>query len=218
MQVREGGINFYFLCLHLFYNTMIHNIYPNAQNAPQDAIMLSAESAAGMYPEEAVLMQQRIINRVEGDPHYSLYLQSTRPKITDGTSASAIILAARQVAKNVNAKCIASFTVGGNTARLASKKRPEQPILAISPLIETCRHLAMSWGVYPEHCAEGVLNTDNFRDMLWVACEIGLKKGLVSNDMDLLVVTAGFPFGTPGAANIIRVIPAAGPTYWDSAL
>jgi len=183
-----------------------------------DAIMLSAESAAGMYPEEAVLMQQRIINRVEGDPHYSLYLQSTRPKITDGTSASAIILAARQVAKNVNAKCIASFTVGGNTARLASKKRPEQPILAISPLIETCRHLAMSWGVYPEHCAEGVLNTDNFRDMLWVACEIGLKKGLVSNDMDLLVVTAGFPFGTPGAANIIRVIPAAGPTYWDSAL
>jgi len=183
-----------------------------------DAIMLSAESAAGMYPEEAVLMQQRIINRVEGDPHYSLYLQSTRPKITDGTSASAIILAARQVAKNVNPKCIASFTVGGNTARLASKKRPEQPILAISPLIETCRHLAMSWGVYPEHCAEGVLNTDNFRDMLWVACEIGLKKGLVSNDMDLLVVTAGFPFGTPGAANIIRVIPAAGPTYWDSAL
>ncbi|KAL3810427.1 hypothetical protein ACHAXA_005635, partial [Cyclostephanos tholiformis] len=110
-----------------------------------DAIMLSAESAAGMYPEEAVLMQQRIINRVEGDPHYSLYLTSNRPKITDGTSASAIILAARQIATNVNAKCIASFTVGGNTARLASMKRPEQPILAISPLIETCRHLAMSW-------------------------------------------------------------------------
>ncbi|KAL3810297.1 LOW QUALITY PROTEIN: hypothetical protein ACHAXA_007021 [Cyclostephanos tholiformis] len=131
-----------------------------------DAIMLSAESAAGMYPEEAVLMQQRIINRVEGDPHYSLYLTSNRPKITDGTSASAIILAARQIATNVNAKCIASFTVGGNTARLASMKRPEQPILAISPLIETCRHLAMSWGVYPEYCAEGVLDTDNFRSML----------------------------------------------------
>ncbi|KAL3827324.1 hypothetical protein ACHAXA_005070, partial [Cyclostephanos tholiformis] len=155
-----------------------------------DAIMFSAESAAGMYPEEAVLMQQRIINRVEGDPHYSLYLTSNRPKITDGTSASAIILAARQIATNVNAKCIASFTVGGNTARLASMKRPEQPILAISPLIKTCRHLAMSWGVYPEYCAEGVLDTDNFRSMLAVACEIGLKKGLVSNDTDLLVVTA----------------------------
>lgn len=183
-----------------------------------DAIMLSAESAAGQYPEESVLMQQRIINRVEGDAHYSMYLQSTRPKITDGTSASAIILAARQIATNVNAKCIASFTVGGNTARLASMKRPEQPILAISPLMETCRHLAMSWGVYPEYCPEEDLNTENFRDMLWTACEIGLKKGLVSDDMDLMVVTAGFPFGTPGAANIIRVIPAAGPTYWDTAL
>lgn len=183
-----------------------------------DAIMLSAESAAGMYPEESVLMQQRIINRVEGDAHYSTYLQNNRPKITDGSSSSAIILAARSVARNVNAKCIASFTVGGDTARKASMKRPEVPIMAISPLIETCRHLAMSWGVYPEYCPEENLNVDNFRDMLSVACEIGLKKGLVHDDKDLLVVTAGFPFGTPGAANIIRVIPAAGPTYWDATL
>lgn len=183
-----------------------------------DAIMLSAESAAGMYPEESVLMQQRIINRVEGDQHYSTYLQNNRPKISDGSSSSAIILAARSVARNVNAKVIASFTVGGGTARKASMKRPEVPILAISPLIDTCRHLAMSWGVYPDYCPEENLNTDNFRDMLSVACEIGLKKGLVSDDKDLLVVTAGFPFGTPGAANIIRVIPAAGPTYWDASL
>merc|ERR1711865_443124 len=77
-----------------------------------DAVMLSAESAAGMYPEESVLMQQRIINRVEGDPHYSSYLQN-RPKITNGSSASAIVLAARSVARHVNSKCIASFTVGG---------------------------------------------------------------------------------------------------------
>ena len=183
-----------------------------------DAIMLSAESAAGMYPEESVLMQQRIINRVEGDPHYSTYLQSNRPKITDGSSASAIILAARQIARNVDAKAIVSFSVGGNTARKASKKRPEQPILAISPLKESCRKLAMSWGIYPEYCPMENLNTDNFRDMLRVACEIANKKGLVSDDKDLLVVTAGFPFGTPGAANIIRVIPAAGPTYWDATL
>jgi pyruvate kinase len=161
-------------------------------------------------------MQQRIINRVEGDPHYSSYLQATRPKITDGTAAAAIILAARQIARNVNAKVIASFTVGGDTARKASQKRPEQPILAISPVQQTCRHLAMSWGVYPEYCPNEKLDTDNFRDMLRVACEIGLKKGLVNDDKDLLVVTAGFPFGTPGAANIIRVIPAAGPTFWDA--
>jgi pyruvate kinase len=143
-----------------------------------DAIMLSAESAAGKYPEESVLM--------------------------------------RQIARNVGAKCITTFTVGGNTARLASKKRPEQPILAISPLMQTCRALSMSWGVYPEYCPEEDLNTDNFRDMLWTACKIGVKKGLVSDDKDLMIVTAGFPFGTPGAANIIRVIPAAGPTFWDA--
>jgi len=152
-----------------------------------DAIMLSAESAAGSYPVESVLMQQRIINRVEGDQHYSQYLQNNRPRITDGSSTAAIILAARSVAKNVNAKCIASFTVGGSTARKASMKRPEQPIMAISPSKETCRHLAMSWGVYPDYCPTENLNTDNFRDMLRTACEIGLKKGLVSDVTDLLV-------------------------------
>jgi pyruvate kinase len=156
-----------------------------------DAIMLSAESAAGKYPEESVLMQQRIINRVEGDRHYAEYLKANRPKITDGTTASAIILAARSVARNVGAKCIASFTVGGTTARKASMKRPEQPVMAISPVIETCRHLAMSWGVYPEHVPDDQIDTDNFRDMLRLACKIGLKKGLVSDDKDLLVVTAG---------------------------
>ena len=65
----------------------------------------------------------------------------------------------------------------------------------------------MSWGVYSGYCPGSDLNVDNFRDMLWVACDIGRRKGLVSDDKDLLVVTAGFPFGTPGAANIIHVIP-----------
>jgi pyruvate kinase len=182
-----------------------------------DAIMLSAESAAGSYPVESVLMQQRIINRVEGDPHYQQYLQSLDPG-HDGSAAAAIIIAARQIARTVNAKAIVSFTVGGTTAQRASKKRPDVPILAISPLLTTSRQLALSWGVYPEYVADGVLNTDDFRSMLGEACQIAIKKGLVDDANDLLVVTAGFPFGTPGAANIVRVIPAAGPTYWDSSL
>lgn len=179
-----------------------------------DAIMLSAESAAGDYPEESVLMQQRIINRVESDPHYHQYLQSFEPK-HDSSSAAAIIIAARQIARTVNAKAIVSFTVGGTTALRASKKRPDVPILAISPIQETCRQLVLSWGVYPEFNS---YNSDDFRDMLRCCCEIALKKGLVSDKNDLMVVTAGFPFGTPGVANIIRVIPAAGPTYWDASL
>jgi pyruvate kinase len=182
-----------------------------------DAIMLSAESAAGLYPEESVMMQQRIINRVESDTHYQQYLKSFEP-VPDDSAASAIIIAARQIARTVNAKAIVSFTVGGTTAQKASKKRPDVPILAISPLETTTRQLSLSWGVYPEYVKEGVLDTDDFRSMLSRACEIAVKKGLVSSPNDLLVVTAGFPFGTPGAANIIRVIPAAGPTYWDSSL
>ena len=213
--------------LAILKNSMIDSPTPTRAEASDaataiydgaDAIMLSAESAAGSYPEESVTMQQRIINRVEGDPHYSQYLRATRPKITDGSTASAIILAARSVAKNVDAKCIASFTNGGSTARKASMKRPEQPICAISPSKETCRHLAMSWGVYSSYCPTEDLNTDNFRDMLKTCCEMVSKKGLVSEDKDLIVVTAGFPFGTPKAANIIRVIPAAGPTFWDETL
>ena len=75
--------------------------------------MLSAESAAGDFPEESVLMQQRIINRVEGDPHYDRYLQSFEPALQDAHSASAIIVAARQIARTVHAKAIVSFTCGG---------------------------------------------------------------------------------------------------------
>ena len=180
-----------------------------------DAIMLSAESAAGAYPEESVLMQQRIINRVESDKHYRRYLQSFEPS-HDKTSAAAIILAARQIARTVEAKAIVTFTVGGTTALRASKKRPDVPIVAISPLRTTSRQLALSWGVYPE--CSGEYDTDNFRDMLRSACEIAGRKGLVSDPNDLLVVTAGFPFATPGAANVLRVIPAAGPSHWDDSL
>jgi len=178
-----------------------------------DAIMLSAESAAGVYPEESVLMQQRIINRVENDSHYQRYMQSFEPK-HDKSSQAAIILAARQIARTVEAKAIVCFTVGGTTAQRASKKRPDVPILAISPKLETGRQLSLSWGIYPDH-SEGY-DSDNFRDMLRHACQIAIKKGLVKDKNDLLVVTAGFPFGTPGAANVIRVIPAAGPSHWDA--
>jgi len=184
-----------------------------------DAIMLSAESAAGDFPEESVLMQQRIINRVEGDPHYDRYLQSFEPALQDSHSASAIIVAARQIARTVHAKAIVSFTCGGTTALKASQSRPGIPILAISPIHKTTRQLSLSWGIYSDFATDHVdYDPDNFRDMLRACCEIANKKGLVNDPNDLLVVTAGFPFGTPGASNIIRVIPAAGPSHWDASL
>ena len=99
-----------------------------------DAIMLSAESAAGKYPEEAVAMQQRIINRVESDPHYRAYLE-TRVTKPDKTPTDAIITAARQIANTVNAKAIVTFSLRGSTVLRASKTRPRVPVLALCPFV-----------------------------------------------------------------------------------
>jgi len=198
-----------------------------------DAIMLSAESAAGKFPEESVAMQQRIINRVESDPHYRAYLNQLKKK--EGvTPTDAVTIAARQIAQTVNAKGIVSFTLQGSTALRASQERPTVPVLAITPFKETARQLAMSWGVYPDLPRSGSFGFSSDEDDLTTydnphvsakdgdfdivlknACRAALRKGLVNDPNDLLVVTAGIPFGTPGAANIIRLLPAAGPSCWD---
>jgi pyruvate kinase len=183
-----------------------------------DAIMLSAESAAGNYPEESVLMQQRIINRVESDPHYRSYINQHVP-IPDTTPTDAIITAGRQICSTIKAKAMVCFSLRGTTVSRASKMRPSVPILALCPYKETSRQLALSWGVYPDLPKAGSYgytvseedmfnydrpmvekSTDDFDLVLRNACRAALKKGLVSNPEDLLVVTAGLPFGTPGAA------------------
>lgn len=198
-----------------------------------DAIMLSAESAAGKFPEESVAMQQRIINRVESDPHYRSYLNQLTTKKESATPTDAVTIAARQIASTVRAKSIVTFTLQGSTALRASQERPPVPILAITPFKETARQLALSWGVYPDLPRSGSFgfssdddssNYENphvsaadgdFDIVLKNACRAALRKGLVNDPNDLLVVTAGIPFGTPGAANIIRLLPAAGPSCWD---
>ena len=109
-----------------------------------DAIMLSAESAAGKYPIESVLMQQRIINRVESDSHYRTLLHS-RDFFPNKTTADALITAARQIAQTIDAKAIVSFSLRGTTVLRASKTRPPVPILALCPLKETARQLALAW-------------------------------------------------------------------------
>eukprot|EP00923_Selenidium_pygospionis_P054577 GHVN01095115.1.p1 GENE.GHVN01095115.1~~GHVN01095115.1.p1 ORF type:complete len:653 (+),score=119.16 GHVN01095115.1:54-2012(+) len=114
-----------------------------------DAVMLSAESAAGHFPAEAVSMQQRIIQRVEQDPLYWRVMQATGADPSGSTSIDAISEAARSVAAAIKAKAIVSFTVRGATVKRASRARPHVPILAISPCASTARQLQLYWGVYP---------------------------------------------------------------------
>jgi pyruvate kinase len=178
-------------------------------------------------------MQQRIINRVESDRHYRTYMESIAHE-PETTPTDALIVAARQIAKTIKAKAIVCFSLRGSTVLRASKKRPNVPIMALCPFKETARQLTMSWGVYPDLPKAGsygyTVNEENVLDynsplvetssddldlVLRNACRAALKKGLVSDPDDLLVVTAGLPFGTPGAANLIRVLPAAGPSCWD---
>ena len=178
-------------------------------------------------------MQQRIINRVESDKHYRKALAANLPDQTS-TATDAIITAARQISDTISAKAIVCFSLRGSTVLNAAKGRPNVPILGITPFKETARQLSLSWGVYPELPQtgtyfsnvdeEGVFDydstiteeaPDDFNMVLRNACRAALKKGLVSDPNDLLVVTAGIPFGTPGAANVIRVVPAAGPSCWD---
>ena len=178
-------------------------------------------------------MQQRIINRVESDTHYRSYLDANAHP-PESTPTDAMIVAARQIAKTIKAKAMVCFSLRGSTVLRASKKRPSVPILALCPFKETARQLVLSWGVYPDLPKAGSYGytvdeeevfdydnplvekaTDDLDLVLRNACRAALKKGLVSDPDDLLVVTAGLPFGTPGAANLIRIVPAAGPSCWD---
>eukprot|EP00612_Vaucheria_litorea_P000337 CAMPEP_0171451784 /NCGR_PEP_ID=MMETSP0945-20130129/147_1 /TAXON_ID=109269 /ORGANISM="Vaucheria litorea, Strain CCMP2940" /LENGTH=486 /DNA_ID=CAMNT_0011976307 /DNA_START=326 /DNA_END=1786 /DNA_ORIENTATION=- len=184
-----------------------------------DAIMLSAESAAGKYPLESVQMQQRIITRVESDPQYKKLMAQTVKGI-HMSATDAITNAAKTVADSLNAVAIITFSSRGTTTMRAAMLRPEKPILGISPNIETARGLAMTWGVYPAVIEEEDIDStaQKYRSMLNKSCKLALEKKVAEDPSDLLVVTAGLPFGTPGIANILRVLPAAGPDVWDPSL
>lgn len=164
-----------------------------------DAVMLSAETAAGDYPEEAVGIMNRIICRVESDPVFRQILdaQHERP---DATAADAITAAARQVAETVNAAAIVTYTTSGSTTYRASRERPIAPILGLTSNRKTARRLALAWGVH------SVVTDDvqTFAEMVEKACAMAGEEELAAPGQPL-VITAGVPFGTPGATNILRL-------------
>ncbi len=164
-----------------------------------DAIMLSAESAAGAYPVEAVSMMDRIAVQSFRDPKFATFMDAGATPL-EATSADAITAAARQVAETISANVIATYSTSGSTTMRASRERPNTPILGLSPNRDTARRLTLAWGV---HCA---LTDDpqNFGEMVARACHTARELGYAAPG-DKIVITAGVPFGTPGATNILRI-------------
>jgi pyruvate kinase len=164
-----------------------------------DAIMLSAESAAGQYPVEAVATMNRIAEEVEKDPNYRSILQAQRIE-PEATGSDAIADASRQIAETLDLSAIVCWTASGSTALRVARERPKSPIVAISPNVATGRRLSLIWGV---HCvvAEDAHDQD---DMIERACRIAFRDSF-ANPGQRVIIVAGLPLGTPGATNMLRI-------------
>jgi len=164
-----------------------------------DAVMLSAETAAGQYPYEAVNMMDRIVARVEQDPGWRALTDAARP-VPEPTSAGAIAAAARQVAHTIGAEVIATFTATGSTTLRVARERPNCPILGLTTSPVTARRMAVIWGVHPLVVQE----IHSMTEMVSRASRAAVAEGF-ARPGDEVVVTAGVPFGTPGSTNALRV-------------
>lgn len=164
-----------------------------------DAVMLSAESAAGRYPIEAVATMSRIAAEVESDQVYRAVINGQRTP-PEATGADAIAVAARDVAETLDVKAIIAWTASGATGLRIARERPKPPILAITPNVEAARRLAIVWGVHAV-VAEDAKNVDDMADR---ACRIAGTEGF-GVPGDRVIIVAGVPFGTPGATNMVRI-------------
>src|SRR6185295_7350898 len=164
-----------------------------------DAVMLSAESAVGKYPVEAIRTMDRIAVEAENDPSYEAIIHATRtPPLA--TAADAIAAAAHTVADTLQLACIICYTATGSTALRVARERPGLPVIGLSPVVATGRKLAAAWGV---HC---VLTSDpeNQAAMVRKACRIAFDEGFAKAGDGVLIV-AGVPLGSPGTTNMVRI-------------
>jgi pyruvate kinase len=164
-----------------------------------DGVMLSAETAIGQYPLEAVRMMDRIARNVEQDPRYGQDMRAQTPT-PDDTTADAVSLGACQIAHALSAKLIVTFTASGTTALRVSRNRPSAPVLAVTPHERAFRQLALAWGVIP-HMSDEIHTTDEMVDVAQRAIQ---ARGVLEPG-SRFVITAGVPFGMRGTTNMIRV-------------
>lgn len=166
-----------------------------------DAIMLSAESAAGDYPVEAVTTMHNVAIEVESDPTYSDILAATRT-FERSSIADGIVSAAREIAEATEIKAICCFTSSGTTATLTARERPNVPIIAMTSAVTTARRLCLSWGTNCVMTGE----LERFKQAVVSAAHAARRDGYATSK-DQIVVTAGVPFNVPGSTNILRVAP-----------
>lgn len=169
-----------------------------------DAIMLSAETAAGDWPEEAVAMMDSIAHSVERDPGYlaRLHFTETAP---DPTTADALAEAAAGIVPVVDATAITCFTSSGSTVRRVARERPAAPILALTPRQDTARRMGLLWGVH----AVRTKDIGHFEEMVGKARRMALRHHLTAKGRKIIVL-AGVPFGTPGSTNVLHVATVRG--------
>ncbi|MFS0738401.1 pyruvate kinase [Sphingomonas sp. 1P06PA] len=169
-----------------------------------DAIMLSAESAAGAWPVESVAMMDKIAISVENDPGYQARLHFTQTT-PDATTADALSEAADRITRTVGAAAIICFTMSGSTARRIARERPSVPTLVLTPKRQTARRLGLLWG------AHSVVTKDvaSFEEMVAKAKRMALRHGIAQAGQRLIVM-AGVPFGTPGSTNMLHVVRLTG--------
>ena len=171
----------------------------NAIYEGADAVMLSAESAAGQYPVEAVQTMDHVARSVESDPTYREVIEASR-KADRKTVADGIVAAAREIAETTDIKAICAHTQSGTTVSLVARERPRTPIIAMSPITRVLRRLCLTWGT---HCVV----TDplsRFREAVIGAARAARDFGF-ADETQQIVITAGVPFNTTGTTNILRV-------------
>ena len=171
----------------------------NAVFEGADAIMLSAESAAGQFPVEAVAMMDRIAQEVERDDNYRSLINGQR-SAPEATGADAIAVAARDMAETLDLKAVVAWTSSGSTGLRIARERPHIPILALTPNVGTARRLSVVWGVH----AVITQDAQDVADMTERACRLSFRDEFAREGERILVV-AGVPFGTPGATNMVRI-------------
>lgn len=175
----------------------------NAVYEGADCVMLSAESASGNYPVQAVTMMSRIVEQVESDPYYRRLVDGSMDEDSDEVGvADAVCSALRQVSDVLDTKAIATYTASGNTTLSAARERPKAPILALTPDMRVARKLTMVWGTHPVQ----VEMTDTAIESLASSASAAAVKDGFAEQGDIVALAAGLPFGTTGSTNLLHII------------